>query len=78
MVLAVDINCTMTTGHAEMICLLESRVLGHSVVSNSFVTLWTVACQAPLSMGFSRLEYWSELSFPSCLASNRAWNSVIN
>ena len=24
-----------------------------------FVTLWTVACQAPLSMGFSRQEYWS-------------------
>ena len=28
-------------------------------------TLWTVACQAPLSMGFSRLEYWSGLPFPS-------------
>ena len=27
-----------------------------------FVTLWTVACQAPLSMGFSRQEYWSGLS----------------
>ena len=26
---------------------------------------WTVACQAPLSMGFSRLEYWSGLPFPS-------------
>ena len=23
-----------------------------------FVTLWTVTCQAPLSMGFSRQEYW--------------------
>ena len=29
------------------------------------VTLWTVACQAPLSMGFSRQEYWSGLPFPS-------------
>ena len=28
-------------------------------------TLWTVACQAPLSMGFSRQEYWSGLPFPS-------------
>ena len=28
------------------------------------MTLWTVACQAPLSIGFSRQEYWSEL-FPS-------------
>ena len=26
-----------------------------------FVTLWTIACQAPLSMGFSRQEYWSGL-----------------
>ena len=29
-----------------------------------FVTLWTVACQAPLSVGFSRQEYWSGLPFP--------------
>ena len=28
-------------------------------------TPWTVACQAPLSMGFSRQEYWSELPFLS-------------
>ena len=27
-------------------------------------TLWTVACQAPLSTGFSRQEYWSGLPFP--------------
>ena len=30
-----------------------------------FVTLWTVAYQALLSMGFSRQEYWSGLPFPS-------------
>ena len=30
-----------------------------------FVTLWTVVCQAPLSMEFSREEYWSGLPFPS-------------
>ena len=29
-----------------------------------FVTLWTVAHQAPPSMGFSRQEYWSGLPFP--------------
>ena len=29
-----------------------------------FVTPWTVACKASLSMGFSRQEYWSELPFP--------------
>ena len=27
--------------------------------------LWTVASQAPLSMGFPRKEYWSGLPFPS-------------
>ena len=30
-----------------------------------FMTPWTIACQAPLSMGFSRQEYWSGLLFPS-------------
>ena len=30
-----------------------------------FMTPWTVAHQAPLSMGFSRQEYWSGLPFPS-------------
>ena len=30
-----------------------------------FVTLWTVARQVPLSMGFSRQEYWSGLPSPS-------------
>ena len=29
------------------------------------VTPWTVSCQVPLSMGFSRQEYWSGLPFPS-------------
>ena len=27
-------------------------------------TLWTIACEAPLSMGFSRQEYWSGLPCP--------------
>ena len=37
-------------------------------VTQSCLTLgdpWTVAYQAPLSMGFSRREYWSGLPFPS-------------
>ena len=33
----------------------------------TLVSLWTVACQAPLSMGFSRQEYWSGLQFASNL-----------
>ena len=31
----------------------------------TLVTPWTVAYQAPLSMGFSRQEYWSGVPFPS-------------
>ena len=34
-------------------------------MSAYFATPWTVASQAPLSMGFPRQEYWSGLSFPS-------------
>ena len=41
-----------------MVCWLLSQVL-------LFVTLWAVACQAPLSMEFSKQKYWSGLSFPS-------------
>ena len=40
-------------------------VFSHSVVSDSFATPWTVARQAPMSMEFSRQEYWSGLPFPS-------------
>ena len=29
-----------------------------------FATSWAVACKAPLTMGFSRQEYWSGLPFP--------------
>ena len=34
-------------------------------MSDSFATPWTTVRQAPLSMGFSWQEYWSELPFPS-------------
>ena len=36
-----------------------------SVVSDSFETPWTIAYQAPPSVGFSRQEYWSGLPFSS-------------
>ena len=35
------------------------------VMSDSFAAPWTIACQAPLSMGFPRQEHWSGLPFPS-------------
>ena len=55
-----------------MQCFLRYNAIAHFVhacsvalaMSNS-VTLWTTACQAPLSLGFSRQEYRSGLPFPS-------------
>ena len=43
---------------------LHSRVLSHFSHVQLFGTLWTVACQAPLFMGFSRQQYWSGLPYP--------------
>ena len=42
-----------------MLCLPS-----HFSLACLFMTLWTVACQTPLSMGFSRQDYWSGLPFP--------------
>ena len=40
-------------------------VLSCFICAQLSATPWTVAHQAPLSMGFSRQEYWSRLPFPS-------------
>ena len=50
--------------------IFQARVLERGAIAFSshvqlFVTPKTVARQAPLSMGFSRREYWSGLPFPS-------------
>ena len=55
--------------HCVYICMyvciyMKVKSVSRSVMSDS-ATPWTVACQAPLSMGFSRQEYWSGQSFPS-------------
>ena len=42
-------------------------------MSDSFATPWTAACQAPLSMGFPRQEYWSGCHF--LLQGIWRWNS---
>ena len=47
----------------ELIFLLSC--VSRSVMSDSFASSWTIANQAPLSMGFSRQEYWSGLPFPT-------------
>ena len=42
--------------------IVHSCMLSHV---HPFVTPWTVICQAPLSMEFSRQEYWNGLPFPT-------------
>ena len=44
---------------------IESENESCSIMSNSLQPLWPVARQAPLSMEFSRQEYWRGLPFPS-------------
>ena len=46
------------------VCVCVCVCCGLSLVQ-LFETLWTVAHQAPLSMGFSRQEYWIGLPFTS-------------
>ena len=48
----------------QYVCVCVCVCVKFSVMSDS-ATLWTVARQAPLSMGFSKQEYWSGLPFPS-------------
>ena len=43
----------------------QSLLFSHSAIANSFAAPWTIAHQAPLSLGFPRQEYWSGLPFPS-------------
>ena len=58
--LAMDLNKGRIKGHPWTYFQVQSL----SPVQ-LFATPWTVAHQSPLSMGFSRHEYWSGLPFPS-------------
>ena len=46
------------TNKVVCMCCMLNRV-------QLLMILWTVACQTPLSMEFSRQEYWSRLLFPT-------------
>ena len=48
-----------------MQCLQNVLMLSHFSCIQLFENPWTVACQDPLSMGFSRQEYWSRLPYPT-------------
>ena len=66
-----SLNTPLTTMFTQFLCfccplclLLHTCVLSHFSHVQLFATLWTVAHQVPLSMGFSRQEYWSRLLCP--------------
>ena len=48
--------------HSASVCKVKVKSLSRVRL---FMTPWTVAYQAPLSMGFSRQEQWNGLPFPS-------------
>ena len=75
---AVNICCILSGYSPEMWHILYSQqqsvrlfasclmaLVSKEYFSDSFATPWTVARQAPLSMGFPRQKYWSGLPFPS-------------
>ena len=53
-----------TSSDLSLIYFLVLGVLGAQLCLTLCDPVDYIACQAPLSMGFSRQEYWSELSFP--------------
>ena len=67
----------MTAGYGWLVFQGFSSIFSRTLSSQEYsgglvtklcptlVTPWTVAHQAPLSLGFSRREYWSGLPFPS-------------
>ena len=60
-------NPLINTGDAGLIPGQGTEILHaglHAQLCPILVTLWTVDCQAPLSMELSRQEYWSGLPFP--------------
>ena len=59
-----DLDTLVATASSYYVGL---HYVSRSVVSDSLATPWTVVHQAPWSMGFSRQECWSGLSFPSTI-----------
>ena len=51
----------------------ENETVSRSVVSDSLIA-WSVALQVSVSMGFSRQEYWTAISFSSGSSWSQGWN----
>ena len=64
--ICADIECSLLCPPPSLLL----HVLSHFGRVRLFATLWTVARQAPQSMGFSRQEYWSGVAMPSSRGSS--------
>ena len=51
--------------YMKLLICIKLLLLSRFSCARLCATLWTAAHQAPLSMGFSREEYWSGFPFPS-------------
>ena len=75
------LNININDAEGEIPCLIPVGSLSKNESVNSlscvqlFVNPWAIAHQAPLSIEFSRQEYWSGLPFPS---SNKAGSRVLS
>ena len=58
------IGCIVLYYNRFIILFTRAYVLSHLSCVQLFATPWTVISQAPLSMGFSRQEYWSGMPYP--------------
>ena len=64
----IPVNKVENSSLINLETVLEIKVFGHARIHHFsrvqlFVTLWTIAHQAPQSMGFPKQEYWSGLPF---------------
>ena len=58
------------------LCMLLLLLLSRFSRVRLCATPWTEAHQAPLSLGFSRQEYWSGLPFPSPMHEQEYWSGL--
>ena len=63
--IVVLIYISLTISNAKHLFIFKKKKVKSLSHVQLFATLWTVAHQAPPSMGFSRQEYWGGLPFPS-------------
>ena len=58
------VNFEMRILSSYLVSCVCACMLNHFSHVQLFVTLWTVACQAPLSIGLARQEHWNRLLRP--------------